>query len=81
MMNSRGYLVDTNCVSYPGASGGAFVITVTDRENNNKVTDYFVGVNHSGSINTYADDRPQVATFAEHRAMYDDLLDALGENQ
>lgn len=81
MFNSRGYLVDTNCVGYPGESGGAFVITVTDRENNNKVTDYFVGVNHSISINTYADERPQVATFVEHSAMYDDLLEALGESR
>jgi len=82
-MTGRGdrWLVNTDCVAYPGASGGAFVITVTDEDNNNRVTDYFVGVNHSISVNNFAEERPQVACFVDHSAMYDDLLSALGESQ
>lgn len=80
MINNRtNFLVDSNCVAYPGASGGAFVITVTDLDNNNKVTDYFVGVNNSVSIDPTAKEKTQVATFTEHSAMYEDLLNALGE--
>ena len=75
-VGSKG-IVDTNCIAYHGASGGAFVISVTDKDNNDKVTHYFVGVNHSGGFNYRAKDKPQVATFVEHGMMYDDLMDVL----
>lgn len=73
----KDWVTNTDCVAYPGASGGALTVSVTDRDNHNKITHYFVGVNHSISYDPYAEKRPQVATFIDHGAMYEDLMEVL----
>jgi len=71
------WVAGTNCVAYPGASGGAMTVSVTDEDNNNKVTHYFVGVNHSIRFDPTAEEKPQIATFIDHGIMYDDLMEIL----
>lgn len=71
----RGGSTSTNCIAYPGASGGAFVISYTDEDGHRR--DMFTGVNKSISFNAYDKKSPHRASFVDHTVMYDDLMSAL----
>lgn len=73
----EGYFVETNCMSYPGASGGAVVISYDDYKGVHK--DLFVGVHKSGSFNAYDKENPWRAHFVDNAAMYKDIEKALAK--
>jgi len=72
----RGYDTSTNCIAYPGASGGAFVVSYNDEDEIRQ--DLFLGVNKSISFDAYDKENPIRADFVDHSIMYDDLMAALG---
>lgn len=73
----KGY-VTTNCFAYPGASGGAFVISYDDYDDG-KRKNLFLGVNKSISFDAYDKKKPWRTAFVEHSIMYDDLMKALAK--
>ena len=74
----RGYDITTNCFAYPGASGGAFVISYDDYDDGVR-KNLFLGVNKSISLDPYDKKKPWRTTFVDHSIMYDDLMKALAK--
>ena len=71
----RGYEITTNCIGYPGASGGACVISYDDIDDERQ--NLFVGVNKSVSFDPYATETPWRANFVDLTIMYEDIERAL----
>ena len=72
------YTAVTNCTAYKGASGGAMVISYIDYDDH--FHQYFAGVNHSVSLNPYALEKPQSATFIMSDELIPEIKKYLLEN-
>lgn len=74
----RGYAIETDCIAYPGASGGAFVISYDDYDDGER-KNFFLGVNKSITFDVYDKEKPWRTQFVDYSIMYDDLMGVLAK--